>query len=88
MSIFTKTYRKYVGRRDVFLIGKYAFKFVSPRYGYDKFPEDLNIMARVMTDDEYENFDFKGFIKRDGYVVPVETKLDLFGWIDGENCGH
>ena len=46
MNLFSKTYQKHVGRRhgvsrDVFLIGKYAFKFASPRYGYDKFLQGL-----------------------------------------------
>ena len=101
--------------RDVFLIGRYAFKFASPRYGYKNFLQGLlanmqettfskadwpelcpillsvpggfmNIMARarVMTDEEYEEFDFDGFIKRDDYVVPVETKPNSFGWLDGK----
>ena len=120
MNIFTKIYQKYIGRnhgisRDVFLIGKYAFKFASPRYGYDKFLQGLlanmqettfskagwpelcpvlvsvpggflNIMVRtrVMTDEEFDDFEFKGFIERDGYIVPVEAKSDSFGWLDGK----
>lgn len=38
--------------------------------------------ARVMTDEEFEKFDYYVFTHRgDGSVVPVEAKSDSFGWI-------
>jgi len=101
--------------RDVFLIGKYAFKFASPRYGYKNFlqgllaniqeatfskagwPELCPVLAatpggfliimprvRVMTDEEFEGFDYVGFVFGDDYNIPAEAKSDSFGWLDGK----
>ncbi len=40
--------------------------------------------VRVMTDEEFEDFDYYVFTRRsDGSVVPVEAKSDSFGWLGG-----
>jgi hypothetical protein len=37
--------------------------------------------VRVMTDDEFASFDWKGFTRRKGYRIPAERKADSFGWL-------
>lgn len=102
--------------RTVFLVGPWAFKFPTARYGWAKFlagllanmqettfsrarwPELCPVLAsvpggflvvmprvRVMTDEEFERFDYLGFVwTPDGdRQVPVEAKSDSFGWLDG-----
>jgi hypothetical protein len=39
--------------------------------------------ARELSDSEFSQIDFHGFIERDGYRVPVEAKSNSFGWLKG-----
>jgi len=45
----------------------------------------LVVMRRALplTRDEFQDLDFDEFRIKDEYTVPVENKLDSFGWIDG-----
>jgi hypothetical protein len=38
--------------------------------------------VRVMTDDEFDEFDHQNFINRSPYRIPAESKSDSFGWLD------
>ena len=40
--------------------------------------------VRVMTDDEFDCFNYPEFIHQNDYYVPVEAKADSFGWLDGK----
>jgi len=37
-----------------------------------------------MTDEEFEGFDYVGFVFGDDYNIPAEAKSDSFGWLDGK----
>lgn len=39
--------------------------------------------VRIMTVEEYLEFDTHKFINEDEYVLPVEDKFDTFGYLDG-----
>lgn len=39
--------------------------------------------ARVLSPEEYVNFDYEKFIDRIDYVIPVENKWNSFGVLDG-----
>lgn len=39
--------------------------------------------AKVLSDGEFFAFDVKGFVEQQDYTLPVETKPNSFGWIDG-----
>jgi hypothetical protein len=45
----------------------------------------LNVMprCRVMTEVEFQNFDYFGFVKQKEWYVPAERKSDSFGWLRG-----
>jgi len=32
---------------------------------------------------QFESLDFDRFVNREEYAIPVENKLDSFGWLDG-----
>jgi len=40
--------------------------------------------VRVMTDKEFADFDYQAFINQPPYNIPVESKSDSFGWLNGE----
>ena len=40
--------------------------------------------VRVMTEEEFDKFDFAGFVHQYDYYVPSESKPDSFGWLDGK----
>jgi hypothetical protein len=39
--------------------------------------------VRVMTDDEFEQFDAKTFCENETRIIPAEHKSNSFGWLDG-----
>lgn len=39
--------------------------------------------ARIMTAEEFEQFDHEAFCARSDYTVPAERKADSFGYLDG-----
>lgn len=39
--------------------------------------------VRVMTKQEFEGFDFEGFVERADYAIPAEAKASSFGFLDG-----
>lgn len=45
----------------------------------------LLVMRRAtpLSRQEFDDFDFDAFVETDEYVVPVENKLDSFGWLNG-----
>lgn len=46
----------------------------------------LNVMKRAdpLTRDEFLNLNFKAFVEKPEYHVPVENKLDSFGKVNGQ----
>ena len=46
----------------------------------------LNVMkkARVMTDHDFQDFDYNAFITTSDYIISVECKPSSFGFIDGK----
>ena len=46
----------------------------------------LNVMRRAepLTREEFFALDFKAFVEKLGYCVPVENKLDSFGKLSGK----
>lgn len=46
----------------------------------------LAVMPKVtvMTDDEFDGFDYESFIHLHPYDIPVESKSDSFGYLDGK----
>ena len=45
----------------------------------------LLVMAHAteLSRDDFAAFDFEGFVDAEGWLVPVEDKLDSFGWYQG-----
>lgn len=45
----------------------------------------LLVMPRVqvMTDEEFDRFDYVGFVFKEDRKIPVEPKSDSFGWLNG-----
>lgn len=39
--------------------------------------------ARPLSKKEFNTIDLKKWVNRGEYVIPVEIKMDSFGWIDG-----
>jgi hypothetical protein len=46
----------------------------------------LNVMKRAepMTSEQFDEEALKKWVDRDGHTIPVEIKVDSFGYIDGE----
>ena len=40
--------------------------------------------VRVMTDEEYEKFDYESLVDHPDYRIPAEDKSDSFGWLNGQ----
>lgn len=40
--------------------------------------------ARVLTWEEFCDFDYESFRERHSYEIPAENKRDSFGWLDGK----
>lgn len=40
--------------------------------------------VRMFTDEEFLRFDLDGFRVKQDYSIPVESKADSFGWLDGK----
>jgi hypothetical protein len=40
--------------------------------------------VKVLTEKEFETFDYERFVNHKDYHVPVEAKRDSFGWLDGK----
>jgi len=38
--------------------------------------------VRLMTDEEFESFDYDSFVVGEDYYVPCEKKSNSFGWLD------
>jgi hypothetical protein len=45
----------------------------------------LTVMRRAtpITRDEYDELDLENWVNQKNYRVPVEIKMDSFGWLDG-----
>jgi len=45
----------------------------------------VTVMKRAtpLTREQYDNMDLEGWTDRGEYVIPVEIKMDSFGWVDG-----